>query len=315
MLGEHMLWCEKYRPHKVADCILPKELKSTFQSYADKNEIPNMLLSGGAGMGKTTIARALCEQLDMDYIFLNASSERSIDVFRGKVSNYASSVSITGGRKVVILDEADNLTGDAQLAMRGIVEEFAVNCSFILTCNLKNRLIEGLRSRFPDITFKIPKGEAAQLAKEFFIAADKILKAENIKYDKESLMQLIIKFFPDFRRTIGELQRYSASGQIDSGILKQLDTSKLDIVVTCLREKNFKDLRTWVGQNMDNDSTQTMREVYNRLNEIVQPQFVPASVVLLGKYMYQASFVADQEVNLMALFSEMMLECQMKEKL
>lgn len=313
MNNEHLLWVEKYRPHKIADCILPEELKSTFAEYVKQKNVPNLILSGGPGMGKTTVARALCDEIELDYIMINGSNESNIDTLRTKIVGYASAVSLTGGRKVVIIDEADYLNPNStQPAFRGVIEEFAQNCSFIFTCNYKNRLIEPLHSRCAVVDFKINKEQAEKIAMQVFKRICEILKAEGVKYDKDTLIALILKYFPDFRRILNELQRYSVSGVIDKGIFEQLEQQKIDAVVAYLRDKNYKDLRIWVGQNLDNDVIQIMKEVFNRLNEFVDPKFVPAAVVILGKYMHYAAFAADAEVNLMAFFSELMLECEMK---
>lgn len=313
MNNEHLLWVEKYRPHRIADCILPEELKKTFQEYVTQKSVPNLILAGGPGMGKTTVARAMCDEIDLDYIMINGSNESNIDTLRTKIVGYASAVSLTGGRKVVIIDEADYLNPNStQPAFRGVIEEFAENCSFIFTCNYKNRLIEPLHSRCAVLDFKIAKEDRPKIAVALAKRIVDILKGEKIKYDLDTVQALIVKYFPDFRRILNELQRYSVSGVIDKGIFEQLDQAKIDTVIGYLRDKNFRDLRKWVGENLDNDTIQIMKEVYYKLTDFIEPQYVPAAVVLLGKYQHQAAFARDQEINLMAFFSELMIECQMK---
>jgi len=314
MIDEHLLWVEKYRPHLIADCILPDDLKQTFQTYVTKNEIPNMILAGGSGMGKTTVAKALCDELGLDHIMINGSNESNIDTLRGKIVGYASAVSLTGGRKVVIIDEADYLNPNStQPAFRGVIEEFAGNCSFVFTCNYKNRLIPPLHSRCAVIDFSITSEQKQSLAALFFKRVKQILAQENVEYDTNTVAQLIMKFFPDFRRVLNELQRYSVSGKIDVGILTNLTNSNITEVMSLLKRKDFRQLRKWVGQHSDNDTDKIMREVYDHLGDAIKPEFVPAAVVLLGQYMYRGAFCSDKEINLMALFSEIMLQCEMKE--
>jgi DNA polymerase III delta prime subunit len=305
-----LLWVEKYRPRKIADCILPETSKAIFQNYADKKEIPNMILSGTPGIGKTTVARALCEEIGADYIVINASKERGISDIRIKVVGYASSVSLTGGRKVIILDEADAMTGEAQTAFRGVVEEFITNCSFILTCNHKNKIIPAIHSRCPPFDFKIPKEYAPKLAMEICKRIETILTDENIKFDQKAVVELVKKFFPDFRRVIGELQKYSITGKIDVGIFASLGEARVGEVISYLRQKDFRSMRKWVGVNSDQDATRILKDLYDKLSDAIKPEYVPLAVTIIGKWMYQDAFVADHEISLAACLTEIMIECE-----
>jgi len=310
----NMLWVEKYRPSKIKDCILPDDQKKLFQEYVNKKEIPNMILSGGAGVGKTTVARAMCEEIGADYILLNGSDESGIDTLRNKVKTYASAVSLFENkvRKAIIIDEADYLTPAAQAAFRGVIEEFSGNCAFIFTCNFKNRIIQPLHSRCAVIDFKLVNGQKAKMATEFMKRVEYILKEEGVEYSPKVVAELITKFFPDYRRVLNELQRYSISGKIDVGILANVSDSKLTELVGFIKDKNFKEIRKWVAQNSDNDTHRIMREIYDKLYDILKPESIPLAVVLLGKYQYQAAFVADQEINLMAFMTELMVDCEVK---
>jgi DNA polymerase III delta prime subunit len=309
---EHLLWVEKYRPQKVEDCILPDAIKSTFMDYVARKEIPNLLLSGSAGVGKTTIAKALCEEVGCDYIVINGSDESGIDVLRTKIKNYASSVSLAGGRKVVIIDEADYLNPNStQPALRGAIEEFSSNCSFIFTCNFKNRIIDPIHSRCSVIDFKI-NGSKAKMAAAFFKRVEWILEQEGVTYDKSVVAAVITKHFPDNRRVLNELQRYSVSGTIDKGVLSNIADIQLDGLVTALKDKDFASTRKWVTSNLDNDPVKIYRKLYDGLYEILKPQSVPQLVLILAKYQYQSAFVADHEINMVACLTEIMVDCEFK---
>ena len=310
-MSEHILWVEKYRPHKIEDCILPDGLKKTFQEYVNRKEIPNLLFAGSAGVGKTTVARALCEEVGCDYIIINGSDENGVDAVRVKIKNYASSMSLMGGRKVVILDEADYLTPNAQAILRAGIEEFASNCSFIFTCNFKNRIIDPIHSRCTVVDFK-PNGSKAKMATQFFKRVEQILTEENITYDKEVVAAVITKHFPDNRRILNELQRYGVSGTIDRGILAAVSDVKITELINSLKGKDFASCRKWVTNNLDNDQTRIFRNIYDGLYEQLKPNSVPQLVLILAKYQYQAAFVADHEINLVACLTEIMIECEFK---
>jgi DNA polymerase III delta prime subunit len=309
---EHLLWVEKYRPKTIEDCILPDAIKSTFQEYVNRKEIPNLLLSGSAGVGKTTIAKALCNEVGCDFIVINGSDESGIDVLRTKIKNYASSVSLAGGRKVVIIDEADYLNPNStQPALRGAIEEFSSNCSFIFTCNYKNRIIDPIHSRCSVVDFKI-NGAKQKMAAQFFKRVEWILEQENITYSKDVVAAVITKHFPDNRRVLNELQRYSVSGTIDSGILSNVADIQLDTLITALKSKDFGSTRKWVTANLDNDPVKIYRKLYDTLYEVLKPQSVPQLVLILAKYQYQAAFVADHEINMVACLTEIMVDCEFK---
>ena len=309
---EHLLWVEKYRPKTIEDCILPDAIKSTFQEYVNRKEIPNLLLSGSAGVGKTTIAKALCNEVGCDFIVINGSDESGIDVLRTKIKNYASSVSLSGGRKVVIIDEADYLNPNStQPALRGAIEEFSSNCSFIFTCNYKNRIIDPIHSRCSVVDFKI-NGAKQKMAAQFFKRVEWILEKENITYSKDVVAAVITKHFPDNRRVLNELQRYSVSGTIDSGILSNIADIQLDTLIAALKGKDFGSTRKWVTANLDNDPVKIYRKLYDTLYEVLKPQSVPQLVLILAKYQYQAAFVADHEINMVACLTEIMVDCEFK---
>ena len=306
---EHLLWTEKYRPQAVGDCILPDRLKKPFQEYVDQSNIPNLLLSGGAVVGKTTIAKAMCNEIGCDSLVINGSDESGIDTFRVKIKNYASSVSLAGGRKVIIIDEADYLNPNStQPALRNAIEEFAGNCSFIFTCNFKNRIIDPLHSRCAVVDFTLRNGEKAKMASSFMKRITKILMDESIEYDDKVIVELIKKHFPDFRRVINELQRYSQFGKIDVGILSQLGDVPIEKIVGHIKDKNFGDVRKWVATN-DVDSNTLFRKLYDALYEKLKPHSIPKAVLILADYQYKAAFVADQEINTVACLTELMVEC------
>ena len=312
MLIEHTLWVEKYRPHKIADCILPDAMKATFQEYVNRKEVPNLLLSGTAGIGKTTVAKAMCDEIGIDYLVINGSDNRGISTIQVDVKNYATSMSFTGGKKVVIIDEADNLTADAQKALRGIIEEVSINCSFIFTCNFKNRIMDAIHSRCSVIDFKA-NGSKAKMATQFFKRVEHILETEGVTYDKEVVAAVITKHFPDNRRILNELQRYSVAGRIDKGILASVSDVQINELVKSLKTKDFANCRKWVTSNLDNDPARIFRTLYDKLYEALQANSVPPMVLILAKYQYQAAFVADAEINLIACLTEIMVDCSFKE--
>ena len=307
----HLLWVEKYRPKKVEDCILPDAIKSTFQEYVTRKEIPNLLLSGTAGVGKTTIAKALCEEIGCDYIVINGSDENGVDTIRVKIKNYASSISLAGGRKVIILDEADYLTPNAQAILRASIEEFSTNCSFIFTCNFKNRIIDPIHSRCSVIDFKV-NGSKQKMAAAFFKRVEWILSEEGVAYEKDVVAAIVTKHFPDNRRILNELQRYSVSGTIDKGILSSVADIQLNDLIKALKEKDFAATRKWVTSNLDNDPSKIYRKLYDSLYELLKAQSVPQLVLHLAKYQYQSAFVADHEINMIACLTEIMVDCEFK---
>lgn len=305
------LWVEKYRPHTIADCILPEEYKNTFQSYVDRKEIPHLLLCGGPGTGKTTVARALCDEIGCDYLMINGSDESGIDTFRVKIKNYASSMSLGGGKKVIIIDEADYLNPNSVMpALRGAMEEFAHNCTFIMTCNYKNRIIEPLHSRCAVIEFKLRKDDKPKMAVAFMKRATEILNNEKIPFDKAVLAEVVKKHFPDYRRVLNELQRYSVSGKIDAGILSSVADVSINELVSALKDQNFGAMRKWVADFGSDESSRIYRKIYDSLYDIMDKSTIPNAVVILAKYQYQDAFVADRELNLVAALTEMMSECQ-----
>lgn len=311
-MSEHILWVEKHRPQTIEDCILPDALKNTFKEFVKQGHIPNLLLAGTAGVGKTTVARALCNEMGCDYIIINGSDESGIDVLRNKIKNYASSMSLSGGRKVVILDEADYLNPNStQPALRGAIEEFASNCSFIFTCNFKNRIIDPIHSRCTVIDFKA-NGSKAKMATQFFQRVCGILTEEKVTFDKEVVAAVVSKHFPDNRRILNELQRYAAGGVIDKGILASVSDVRLNELIAALKGKDFGAARKWVTNNLDNDPSRIFRGMYDGLYEQLEANSVPQLVLILAKYQYQAAFVADHEINLIACLTEIMVECEFK---
>ena len=312
-MSTDFLWVEEYRPKTIDDCILPQSLKTLFTSFIQKGELSNILLSGPPGIGKTTVAKALCDQLNCDWVMINGSEESGIDVLRSKIKNFASTVSLSGGKKVVILDEADYLNPQStQPALRGFIEEFHKNCRFILTCNFKNRLIEPLHSRFSTIEFRIANKDKPKLASKLFERAVYILKEQNVDYDEPVLAELIKKHFPDFRKLINELQRYSVSGKIDAGILVNISDENLKTLLSHLKGKDFTEMRKWVVQNLDNDPVKIFRKIYDGMYESLQPETIPHAVLIIADYQYKSAFVADQEINLVACLTELMSQVKFK---
>jgi len=308
---EDFLWVEKYRPVTIADTILPENLKQTFQEFVNQGNIPNLLLSGSAGCGKTTVARAMLEELGCDYIVINGSLNGNIDTLRNEIMQFASSVSLMGGRKYVILDEADYLNPNStQPALRNFMEEFSRNCGFILTCNFKNRIIEPLQSRCSVVEFKIKKTDVPALAAQMMKRLCYILDTESVVYDKAVLVELIKKHYPDWRRVINELQRYSVTGKIDSGLLANITESSYKDLVRFLKEKDFTNTRKWVAENIDTDATAIFRTLYDTASQYVSKNSVPNLVLILAKYQYQAAFVSDHEINLTACLTEMMIDLE-----
>ena len=307
------LWCEQYRPRKIEDCILHDNIKSVLTKFVEQGKIPNLLLSGPPGIGKTTVAKALCEEIGADYYVINGSDEgRFLDTVRNQAKNFASTVSLTGGAKVIIIDEADNTTNDVQLLLRANIEEFSSNCRFIFTCNYKNKIIEPLHSRCSVVDFSISGKEKQQLAAQFFKRIQDILAEQRVEAEPKVLVALVQKYFPDFRRTLNELQRYSSIGKIDTGVLAAISDTKLDDLMGYIDKKEFTNMKKWVVQNLDNEPTQIMRKIYDNLYTYLKPASIPEAVLIIGDYQYKAAFVADQEVNLVACCTELMMRCQFK---
>ena len=314
-MNDEFLWVEKYRPETIEDCILPEQTKKTFLEFVNKGEIPNMLLAGPAGCGKTTVAKALCKQLGVDYYVINGSDEgRFLETVRNNAKNFASTVSLTSlaKHKVIIIDEADNTTPDVQLLLRASIEEFSGNCRFIFTCNYKNKIIEPLHSRCTTINFAIKGKQKADIATRFFKRLNTILQREGIEADKKVLAELINKHFPDWRRVLNECQRYSVGGKIDSGVLAHFSDAKVDDLIKKLKEKNFTEVCKWVNTNLDNDSDVLLRRIYDSLNKSLVPSTIPAAVLTIAKYQAWLNVVPDQEINMIACLTEIMAECKFK---
>ena len=309
------LWVEKYRPKTIDECILPENIKETFRQFLNKGEIPNLLLTGPAGVGKTTVAKALCEQLGCDYILINGSDEgRFLDTVRGQAKNFASTMSLlpSSNHKVIIIDEADNTTHDVQLLLRSNIEAFHKNCRFIFTCNYKNKIIQPLHSRCSVVEFSIKGQQKAAIQVAFFERIVGILEREGIEFDKKVLLQLINKHFPDWRRVLNELQRYSIGGIIDSAVLAEFSDVKVDDLIKTLGKKDFSGVRKWVNDNLDNDPAVLLRRLYDGLSSSLEGPSIAAAVLIIAKYQYQIAFVADQEINLLACLTEIMVECEFK---
>ena len=311
-MSESLLWVEKYRPKTIEDCILPESIKKTLRDVVSQNKIPNMMFTGTSGIGKTTAARAICNETQADYLIINGSDEgRMIDTLRTKLTQFCSTISLSGSRKVVILDEADYMNADSvQPAMRNFTERFADNCSFIFTCNYKNRIIEPIHSRCAVIDFSLKNGEKQVIAARFMKRVEGILTDESIDYDKEVIAKLVLKHFPDFRRVLNELQRYSTSGEINSGVLANIKEMNLKELIDSLREKNFSKMRQWVVANVDNDPATVYRKIYDELYTVVDKGSIPQAVLTIAEYQYKSAFVADQEINLVACLVELMAECE-----
>ncbi|CAF34187.2 clamp loader subunit [Synechococcus phage S-PM2] len=314
-MDKKFLWVEQYRPKSVDDCILPTSIKNSFKAFVEQGEIPNLLLTGSAGVGKTTIAKAVCEQIGASYIVINGSDEgRFLDTVRNRVRQFATTVSLTSGapHKVVIIDEADNTTHDVQLSLRTAVEEFHGNCRFIFTCNFQNKIIEPLHSRCTVIDFRIKKEQEQILQGQFFVRLKGILDDNKIVYDDKIIAKLIKRYYPDWRRLINEAQRHAATGKIDTGVLVDIADINLDQLLSALKNKEFTTVRKWVVENIDNDPNIVMRKIYDLLYENIKPKYIPEAVLILAKYQYQIAFVADQEINLLACLTEVMMGCEFK---
>ena len=313
MIRDDFLWVEKYRPRSIDSAILPSTLKTTFQQFVDQKNVPNLLLTGRAGIGKTTVARAMLEELQCDYIIINGSMNGNIDTLRNEIKDFASSISFSGGRKYVILDEADYLNPNStQPALRNFMEEYSKNCGFIMTCNFKNKIIEPLHSRCSVVEFKIDKEDKPKMASQFYKRVCNILDQESVQYDQKAVIEVITKFFPDWRRVLNELQRYSATGKIDSGILVNFSEENLKGLVELLKAKNFSEVRKWVAENNDLDQAVFFRKLYDTASQYLKPNSIPQLVITLADYQYKAAFVADHEINILACLTEIMAEGEFK---
>ena len=314
-MSNDFLWVEKYRPKVIDECILPETIKNVFKGFVSQGELPNLLLTGSAGVGKTTIAKALCDEIGASYIMINGSDEgRFLDTVRTRIRTFASTVSLTSGasHKVVIIDEADNTTNDVQLSLRSAVEEFHSNCRFIFTCNFINKIIEPLHSRCTVVDFRVKNGQSVQLQGQFFERLRTILKTENVQFEDKVLAKLIRRYYPDWRRLINECQRYSANGSIDAAILVDVADVNLDSLLSALKQKDFKTVKEWVVQHMDNDPSMVMRKIYDNLYGVLKPNSIPEAVLVIAKYMRDISNVPDQEINMLACLTEIMMTCEFK---
>ena len=314
MQRDDFLWVEKYRPHKISDCVLPSDLQEPFSDFVDQGKVPNLILTGGPGTGKTTAAKALCDETKTDFLMVNGSDEgRSIDIVRTTLNQFCSSVSMTGNRKAIIMDEADYMNADSvQPALRGFIEKFGNNVSFLFTCNYPNRIIDPIHSRCAVFDFSIPLNEKPKLAERYLFLCEEILGKEGIEFDRKVLIQLIMKHFPDFRRVLNELQRYSSSGRIDTGILTSLEEVNVGELVSSLKGKKFSEVRKWTNSNMDTDTARIFRKLYDSLSSHLKPQSVPQAVLIIADYQYKSAFVVDQEINLVACLTVIMVECEFK---
>lgn len=312
-MSEQYLWVERFRPTTIDECILPESMKKTFREFIASGELPNFLFCGGAGVGKTTVAKALCNEVGAEYLFINGSEESGIDVLRNKIKNFASSVSLTNSKKVVILDEADYLNANStQPALRGFIEEFSNNCRFIFTCNFKNRIIEPLHSRCAVVEFKVDSSDKQKIAAQFYKRVAHILKDEKIEFVPQVVAELISKHFPDYRRILNELQRYSVSGKIDAGLLVNIGDESYNELVKNLKSKNFTEVRKWVGKNSDTESTELFRKLYDKSVDCIEAPSIPQLVLILADYQFKNAFVADREINTMAALTEIMASCKFK---
>jgi DNA polymerase III delta prime subunit len=312
-MKDQYLFVEKYRPTRIADCILPERIKSSLQEIVNRKKVPNMLFSGGPGVGKTTAAKCICDEIGITYLFMNASEERGIDAIRDKVVGFASTSSLLGGSKVIILDEADKLTTDAQGVLRGVIEEFSGHCTFIMTCNFKSKIMEALQSRLPAVDFDLSKNEKVDMATSLFKRIKQILKIENIEYEDSALATIINEYFPDYRRILGEIQRLSHQGKIDHVAIARLGgVNNIDALYAVMKKKDFDGIRKWVAENGDIDSAKIYRTIYDSLSDTFKEECVPVVIIILAKYQYWAAFVVDQEINLASALTEIMIECDFK---